>query len=304
MFHTFASNLALVLPLRLGITTYFMPRFYPDVFDEAIRKYAITDVPVVPPILSTLSQMGDRMGWKLSSLRRVICAGSKMNSEVQRSFQQYMHKDCRTLQCWGTTETGWLTLTPETELDQTGSVGRLAANTKLKLVAGDGTIITKEGVQGEALVKSPSMMLGYRANPVANESAFDADGFYRTGDRVLYKDGRVFIEGRIKDVMKVKGWQVSPEELEEKLLTHPKVLDCAVVSITTQDRAGSEQTKPRAYVVGSHGVQADELSKFLSERVVSYKQLTGGIIFVESIPRNPAGKILRRLLLGNESSQP
>lgn len=276
-----------------------MPRFFQDEFLDTVAKYAITDVPVVPPIIAGLTQIPDLTSLKLQTLRRVICAGSKMTPEVQRIFQSYMHKDCRVLQCWGATEAGWLTLTPDTELDRSGSVGRLLANTKLKIVAEDGIVITEDGRQGEALVKSPSTMLGYRNNPAANEMAFDSNGFYHTGDRVSYQDGKVFITGRMKDIMKVKGWQVSPEELEEKLIAHPSVLDCAVISITVRDSTGLEQTKPQAYIVTTDpNLGEDDINTFMQGQVVSYKQLTGGVIFVQKIPRNPAGKIIRRVLMG------
>ncbi|KAK5089125.1 hypothetical protein LTR05_003349 [Lithohypha guttulata] len=302
IFHCFASNTAMILPLRLGITTYILPRFYRDEFIDAVFDFSITDAPVVPPIISMLVQYGDQLKHKLHSLRRLICAGSKMAPCVQDAFYQYLHEDCRISQCWGTTETGWLTLMPDMELDRSGSVGQLLANVKLKLVSEDGQPITKEGIYGEASVMSSAMMLGYRNNPAANHTAFDSEHCYRTGDRAYYQDGKVFITGRIKDIMKVKGWQVSPEELEEKIVSHPKVVDCAVAGVTSVDHAGLEETHPRAYVVrakGSH-IDDDDICAWTSSQTVGYKRLTGGVVFVDQIPRNPAGKILRRLLLENQ----
>ena len=299
IFHSFAAPVAHVLPLRLGITTYFQPRFHLNEFVETVHRLAITDTPVVPPIISALVQYGDKMGDKLHSLRRLICAGAPMNPDVQSKLYDYLHTDCRVSQCWGATETGWVTLTPLAELDRSGSVGRLTLNAKLKLISDTGQDISAEGARGEALIKSTSLMLGYLNNSAASQSAFDVDGFYRTGDRAYVRKGQIFIEGRIKDVMKVKGWQVSPEELEEKIQAHPNVVDCAVMGITFKDDVGLEQTQPRAYVVLKPGYQAngEEITSWVSSQTVSYKHLTGGVHFVDSIPRNPSGKILRRVLI-------
>ncbi|KAK5949785.1 hypothetical protein OHC33_009174 [Knufia fluminis] len=297
VFHLFAGNAAFVLPLRCGIPTYFLPRFRLDEYVSALDRFQITDTLVVPPIISSLVLQGEGLGNKLHSLRRLICAGAPMNPEVQKKLYNYLSPEARISQCWGTTETGWVTLTPVKELDQSGSVGRLTANTQLKIVSTGGL-----SGHGEALVKSPSIFLGYRENPSANESSFDSEGYYRTGDRAYFKDGKVFIEGRIKDVMKVNGWQVSPEELEEKIQAHPKVVDCAVVGHVSTDRAGLEEVKPRAYVVLKEGsrADADDICTWVNLRTASYKHLKGGVFFVDSIPRNASGKILRRLLLDGD----
>jgi len=300
VFHTFAGNAAFVLPLLCGIPTYFLPRFKLNDYVDTIERFRITDSLVVPPIISSLVLQGEKLGKKLHSLRRLICAGAPMNPEVQKALYQYVSPECRISQCWGTTETGWVTLTPVKELDHSGSVGRLTANAQLKLVPADKDIL--EGQRGEALIKSTSMFLGYRDNPCANESAFDEDGFYRTGDSAHYQDGKVYIEGRIKDVMKVNGWQVSPEELEEKVQAHPDVADCAVVGHTWKDHAGLEQTRPRAYVVLKEGsrADADDICTWVSLRTASYKHLKGGVFFTDSIPRNASGKVLRRMLVNSQ----
>jgi len=299
VFHTFAGNAAFVLPLRCGIPTYFLPRFRLHEYVDVVERHQITDTLVVPPMISSLVLHGENLGMRLHSLRCLICAGAPMNSGVQKKLYDYLSPESRVSQCWGTTETGWVTLTPIKELDDSGSVGRLTPNVQLKLVSADGGDVSREGECGEALIKSTSMFLGYRENPSANESAFDVDDFYRTGDRAYFRNGRIFIEGRIKDVMKVNGWQVSPQELEEKIQSYPSVADCAVVGHITRDDAGLEQTQPRAYVVLKEGskANADDISMWVSLRTASYKRLSGGVFFVDKIPRNASGKILRRLLV-------
>lgn len=149
----------------------------------------------------------------------------------------------------------------------------------------------------ELWVKGPNVFLGYINNPKANDEVFSDDGYYKTGD-VGYEDenGHFFITDRVKELIKYNGFQVAPAELEAIALSHPAVGDCAVFGISSgQD--GSEL--PRAYVVPSaghsrDGVTAESITKFIKDWVISYKQLRGGIRFVDSIPRNPSGKILRR----------
>jgi 4-coumarate--CoA ligase len=171
---------------------------------------------------------------------------------------------------------------------------------------------------------------GYRDNPQATANAFDVDGFYRTGDRVFVKDGKVFIDGRTKDIMKVKGWQVSPAELENILLQHPAVADVAVVGFVVYHTDAVEEVLPKAFVVrktrkaktrgngvggGGTGegegdvvipylVDEEELVEFVAGKVVSYKRLTGGVEFIEEIPRSSAGKVLRKKLSEGEKWLP
>ena len=102
-----------------------------------MERFAVTHTPVVPPIISILVQHGQKLREKLHSLRGVICAGAPMNPAVQSALYPYLHKDCRVAQCWGTTETGWISLTPHDELDESGSVGRLTMNFELKISPGE-----------------------------------------------------------------------------------------------------------------------------------------------------------------------
>lgn len=153
--------------------------------------------------------------------------------------------------------------------------------------------------EGELWVKGPNVFLGYYNNPTANAESFSEDGFYKTGD-VGCEDayGNFTITDRIKELIKYNGFQVAPAELEDILLGHPAVGDCAVVGIPS-GQAGSEL--PRAYVkparedLTGDNVAVDIVA-FVKAKVVAYKQLRGGVVFVEAIPRNPSGKILRREL--------
>ncbi|ETN44249.1 uncharacterized protein HMPREF1541_10800 [Cyphellophora europaea CBS 101466] len=304
VFHAFAAQLGLVQPLRLGITTYFLPRFDLDNFIESVRTYQITDAAIVPPIVTALLRR-PHADTGLKSLRYVLCAGAPITAELQAKLYQFLHPDATVGQVWGATELGWVTMFAPGEKDQSGSIGTLLANVELKLEDVDGRRICTDLVHGEALVRSPCFFSDYLDNPEASASAFDDDGFYRTGDRVYVEGDQLYIDGRIKETMKVNGWQVSPTELENVLLQHPSIADAAVVGIYAINQDGLEVTRPRAYVVqrlpessaARSELTAEDVASFLASRLVSYKRLTGGVVFVAAIPRNSTGKILRRLLL-------
>lgn len=144
------------------------------------------------------------------------------------------------------------------------------------------------------------MTPGYFNNPEANAEAFDSEGWFKTGD-IAYCDQRTrkwYIVDRRKELIKVRGFQVAPPELEAALLSHPQVVDAAVIGITFP---GTDIEYPRAYVVRRPGdlgskLTETEVQKYVLSRLAKYKALTGGVKFVGSIARNPSGKILKRVL--------
>ena len=244
IFHAFAGPLAILLPLRLGITTYFLPRFRLDNFVDSVERFSITHTPVVPAIVGALLSSSELN--RLRSLRHVICAGSPMSAIVQQKLSDALHPKANVAQLWGLTETGWVSTFHPAEKDKTGSVGRLLPNVELAIEK-DGVLIREEGTAGEALVRSSGLFSGYRGK-TASESS-DNHGFFRTGDLVYISDRKVYVQGRLKDTFKVKGWQVSPWELENILLQHPDVLDAAVTGRQCAAGNGLEDLKPVAFVV-------------------------------------------------------
>lgn len=285
-----------MLPLRLGLTTYLLPRFSLPEFAEAVRGFSITDTAIVPPILTSLLHLPQDLQHHLETLRFVLCAGAPCAAAVQTQIYQILGPNAIVAQVWGSTETGWSTMF-STEKDMTGSVGRLLPEVDLKLV-NDGIQVGDDLIHGEAYIRTPSAFNGYLNNLEATAASFDKDGFYKTGDRVYMHNNKLYIDGRIKDTMKIKGWQVSPTEIEEMLLQHPSIADAAVVGIDAINDDGLENTHPRAYVVAKPGslITENQVIGFAASKLVSYKKITGGVMFVENIPRNPTGKVLRRLL--------
>ncbi|EXJ61091.1 hypothetical protein A1O7_05244 [Cladophialophora yegresii CBS 114405] len=302
VFHAFASPLALVLPLRVGIPTFFLPKWSLPEYLRAVETHAITDVPVCPPIVSALTQLPVSEHPRLKSLRHVMSAGAALPATVQNKLYHVLAPQAVVTQVWGTTEAGWHTFGDLQERDRSGSVGRLLPHVHLKLVSEDGDLVTEEGKPGEAFIKTPMLFSGYLQNSEANADAFDPEGFYRTGDQLYVQDGKLYYTDRIKETMKVHGWQVSPTELESVLIQHPRIVDAAVVGITRNNLLGIPETFPTAYVVRSAlgsglPLTEQEVKDFIAARLISYKRITGDVNFVDQIPRSSAGKILRRNLL-------
>jgi len=168
-----------------------------------------------------------------------------------------------------------------------GTVGILVPNMKAKFV------------NGELFVKGPNIMKGYLRNPKANAETFTNDGWMRTGDICrIDEDGDMFVVDRIKELIKYKGFQVPPAELESVLLAHPDVADAAVLGVHDPEQ---DTELPRAYVVRSASATSKknidvDLVQWVAGRVSNHKKLRGGVHFVDAIPKNPSGKILRRVL--------
>jgi len=202
-------------------------------------------------------------------------------------------------QGYGLSETSPTTHAQDWDKWQTtiGSVGVMLPNMSCKYIDNDGNELPL-GETGELWLKGPNIMLGYHNNPEATKNAITEDGYFKTGDIGHQdRDGNVFITERVKELIKYKGFQVPPAELEGKLAAHEKVDDCAVVGIYNEALASEV---PRAYIVPKPGVSreglGEELVKYIHERVASHKRLRGGVQFVNAIPKSISGKILRRML--------
>jgi acyl-CoA synthetase (AMP-forming)/AMP-acid ligase II len=189
-----------------------------------------------------------------------------------------------------------ISITPHPERD-IGSVGYLIPNTDIKFIDDDGNELTKINERGEMCVRGPTIVRGYFENPEANARDFDNDGYYHTGDiGYMTEAGKIFIVDRKKELIKVRGFQVAPNEIEGLLLSHPTVIDAAVVGVTVPSSPDAELV--RAYVVLREGQQSSEkqLLGHVEPQLARYKHLTGGVKFVNAIPKTASGKILKRLL--------
>lgn len=179
-----------------------------------------------------------------------------------------------------------------------GSVGRLLPNQTAKYMSADEKEVPA-GEMGELWIKGPNIFKGYLNNPEGTKNALTDDGYFKTGD-VGHQDeeGNFYITDRVKELIKYKGFQVPPAELEGMLASHPKVNDVAVIGVYNKEQATEE---PRAYVVPAPGVEASketakDITDWLQAKVANHKRLRGGVRFVDEIPKSVSGKILRRVL--------
>ncbi|KAK2038109.1 AMP-binding enzyme [Colletotrichum somersetense] len=303
LYHAYAQTFYVANSVKQGIPVYIMPSFDFVKMLTYIQRYRVTHIAAVPPILVALAKHPITAKFDLSSLVVVGSGAAPLGDDIARQVERVLKRDDLIVrQGWGMTEvTCSATIWDSNRIVRSASVGELAPNYQAKLVDADGKEITEAKVPGELWVTGPTVMRGYWGKPKATEEIIvkDAEGnrWLRTGD-VAYVDqyaagGFLFIVDRVKELIKVKGNQVAPAELEALLLERPDVADVAVIGVTI-----SGEEFPRAYIVRSPGtnVTGEEIAKWLEERVSKHKRLRGGVVFTDVIPKNPSGKILRKIL--------
>ena len=233
----------------------------------------------------------------------MLCQTISVGRELAKEVGAKLGKGKTSIaQFWGTTETsGSITGLDWKLRDETGSVGDACANIRLRILDENDQDV-QPGQPGEMLVGGPIVSQGYHNSPNATREAF-SNGFYRTGDIGVYRNGLVYIVDRKKELIKYKGLQVAPAELEALLISHDKIADAAIIGV--EDKAQGTEI-PRAYVVvkEKHDVTAQEVAAFLKANLASHKQLRGGVVFVDQIPKSPSGKILRKELRARVANGP
>lgn len=303
MFHVSNVPRAHTSPLRSGLTTYVMRRFELESWLRNIQRFQITEANMVPPMVIQVINSPLTKKYSLASMRNSWVGAAPLAAEPQARYKALLRPDTPFNQVWGMSETSCIaTMLHYPEHDPTGSVGRFLPNLDAKLVNDEGRDITDFDVAGELCVRGPLIVKGYFDNAEANRLAWDADGYFHTGDMALRRkeNGLWYIVDRKKELIKVRGFQVAPAELEGVLLSHPGVSDAAVIGVTLGSpiaKAGEKGSElPRAYVVVKSGNRLSEadIQAYMKERLAGYKQLVGGIVFVETIPKNASGKILKK----------
>ncbi|KAL5778325.1 hypothetical protein ACOSP7_011251 [Xanthoceras sorbifolium] len=299
MFHIYGLGAFVMALHALGSTIVILSRFDMHVLLSSVSKYKATCLPIVPPVVVAMVNDADQIKTKydLSSLRSILCGGAPLSKEVIEGFLR-LYPTVDILQGYALTEstgTGASTNTAE-ESRRYGTVGILTPNSAAKIVdpvTGEALSVNRTG---ELWLRGPSIMKGYFSNLEATTSTLDSERWLRTGDLCyIDEDGFLFIVDRLKELIKYKGFQVAPAELEALLLTHPEISDAAVIPFPDKEVG----QYPMAYVVRKTG--SDDLSEtavmcFVAKQVAPYKRIRR-VAFVASIPKTPSGKILRKDLI-------
>ncbi|KAM0524865.1 hypothetical protein ACHAPE_000969 [Trichoderma viride] len=310
--HIYALVLVCTVGQYRGDQGIVLPKYNFDDLLGATQRFSIQQIFVVPPMLIHIIGNPDKVAkFDLSSVRFVYCGAAPLGPEIVDSLLKMFPK-WRIGQGYGMTECS-PTVCTTNELDVlSGSSGSLLPGKRAKLIDLEGKEVTKYDTPGELLIQSPAVVLGYLNNEKANAETFlhHEDGrWLRTGDEVIVRKSaqgheHIVVVDRIKELIKTKGHQVAPAELEAHLLTHPYVSDCAIIPVP--DTYAGEV--PKAYVVksdtectGKSDKDIDAaIQKHVKEHKAKHKWLVGGIEFIDAIPKSPSGKILRRLLRDKE----
>ncbi|MCG6498492.1 4-coumarate--CoA ligase family protein [Kitasatospora sp. A2-31] len=306
-FHIYGLAALLNQPLRCGATVVVLPRFDLEQFCRTIEEQRVQALIVAPPIALALAKHPVVDRFDLSSLEYLLCAAAPLDHELAEACARRLGLP-RILQGYGMTELSPVThvVSPDETDPSPGSVGRLVPSTELRVVALDGTgagagADLGPGERGELLIRGPQVMKGYFGRPSDTAATIDADGWLHTGD-VGYVDerGYLFIVDRVKELIKYKGYQVAPAELEALLLGHPGIADAAVIGVADAD--GTE--RPKAFVVRAPGstLTEEEVTAFVAGQVAPYKKVRA-VEFLDAVPKSAAGKILRRELRAREAGR-
>jgi acyl-CoA synthetase (AMP-forming)/AMP-acid ligase II len=292
--HIMGFLVTLAVPLSAGATVVTMPRFDPERFLELLQRHRVTVLVGAPPMFQVLLAHPAAAGADLGALELLVCGGAALTPAAQRALTVRV-PGATVGQAWGLTETCVGLSMPDRDAGSVpGTVGRVMPNTELRVVDPLTGRDLGVGRPGELLARGPQVMAGYLRRPEATAAMLDPDGWLRTGDLGLVDhDGNVVIVDRLKELIKVRGYQVAPAELEALLAGHPAVADAAVLG--RQDPADGEV--PVAVVVPRPGAapDPDELLAWVAERVAPHKRLRA-VRFADALPRTPSGKLLRRAL--------
>jgi len=295
-FHSYGLLVVLNVMLYKGATVVTMPRFELEAFLRTLQDYGVTRAYLVPPIILALAKHPLVEQYDLSKLRVIMSGAAPLSEAIARACAERL--GCLVLQGYGLTETSPVThANPEDPARiKLASIGPPLPNTECQIVDLETGASLGPDQVGEVWIRGPQVMKGYWKHPEETARTITADGWLRTGDiGRVDEDGYFYIVDRIKELIKYKGLQIAPAELEAVLLSHPAVADAAVIS-SPDEEAGEV---PKAFVVLKADASAEELMAYVAERVAPFKKIRR-LEFVEQIPRSASGKILRRVLLERE----
>ncbi|KAF9323206.1 putative fatty-acid--CoA ligase FadD10 [Linnemannia elongata] len=292
MFHSIQMHM--LSGVYNGQTNVVMERFVFGDFLASIQDYKVKTLNLVPPQVLMLVKSPLVDNYDLSQVRQVMAAAAPCSKELVEAL---LHKfpEVSFRQGYGMTELSCASHLGLYEEIIIGSAGRVIPNQEVRVVDPETRQDVTPGDSGEVWVRGPNVMKGYRNNAKATRETIDSEGWLHTGDiAIVDSNENFFIVDRLKELIKYKGFQVAPAELEAVLLTHPQILDAAVIGIDKKEQATEV---PLAFVVRrSSALTENQIIEFVTSRVANHKKLRGGVQFVDAIPKSASGKILRKNL--------
>lgn len=302
-FHIYGMQVLMNCLLAAGGTVITMPRFDLQLFLSLHQRYSVPQAFVVPPMLLAMARDPSIDNYDLSALEQIFCAAAPLGADLESEAAARL--DCKVVQGYGLTETSPVTHLPiPGESMPQGSIGVALCNIECRVVDVETGNDVGPNERGEIWVRGPNVMKGYLGAPEATAATITEQGWLRTGDIGSADEaGYFFILDRLKELIKYKGFQVAPAELEALLLTHPAVADAAVIPVA-DEQAGEV---PKGLVVLKSDPETatttpQALMDFVAGEVAHYKQIRH-LEIIDAIPKSPSGKILRRLLRDREQAR-
>jgi acyl-CoA synthetase (AMP-forming)/AMP-acid ligase II len=293
-FHIYGMTVIMNLGLLRRATVVTLPRFDFEAFLKVLQDWAIPLAHIVPPIAVALAKHPAVDRYDLRGVKWLFSGAAPLGAELTAAIRTRLGITVR--QGYGLTETSPVAYYTPPGAERDGKAGVLVPGTECQIVCTETGRALERDQPGEVLIRGPQVMKGYSNNPAATAATIDADGWLHTGDiGIVDGEGYLTIVDRLKELIKVKGYQVAPAELESLLLQHPQIADVAVIPVA-DDEAGEV---PKAYVVAKGPLAASDVADFIAPRVAHYKRIRH-VEFIESIPKSPSGKILRRVLVERE----
>jgi acyl-CoA synthetase (AMP-forming)/AMP-acid ligase II len=306
-FHIYGLTVLMNQGLAWGATVVTLPRFDLEDFLRTIQDYKITRAFVAPPILVAFAKHRLIDQYDLSSLRSILSGAAPLDEQLALAVEQRLRKGADTgvtvAQGYGMTELSPVSHTTPDEGHEPpgaeavtvrkGSVGYAIPNTECRLVDPATGEDAAEGERGELWIRGPQVMKGYLNNDQATRETVDSDGWLHTGDVAVVDDHGIYtVVDRVKELIKYKGYQVAPAELEAVLLGHPEIADAAVIGVPEKE---SGEELPKAFVVRAPGseLSKDAVMAYMAEKVAPHKKIRF-VEFIDAVPKSAAGKILRK----------
>ena len=296
-FHIYGMVVIMFSSLHSGSKIVSLPKFEPELFLSAIEKHKTDVLNLVPPLILFLAKHPLVEKYDLTSIKQIMSGAAPLGGDIVHSAKERLQCDI-IRQGYGLTETSPVThVLPDTYgMSKAQSIGVPLRSMEVKVVDNESKNAQPVGKEGEVWMRGPNIMKGYLNLPEATKSCITEDGWFCSGDIGYFDaDGCFYITDRLKELIKVKGLQVAPAELEALLQSHEKIADAAVIGVP-DERLGEA---PKAFVVKKDASLSEkEVEEFVGTKVARHKHLVGGVEFIEAVPKSASGKILRRLLKG------